>query len=234
MRQIVLDTETTGLEASQGHRIIEIGCVEIVNRRITERRYQQYINPQREIDAGAVEVHGITLADLAERPTFADIAMEFVEFVRGAELVIHNASFDVGFLNVELGLLGAAWGRTEDYCTVFDTLPLAREMHPGQRNSLDALCKRYDVSNAHRERHGALLDAELLAEVYLAMTGGQATLELDAGRKHERQGGAKARALQRSAQFAVVVPSSADLEAHERALAAVAKASRGACLWMKS
>ena len=150
MRQIVLDTETTGLEASQGHRVIEIGCVEIVNRRITERRYQQYINPEREIDAGAVEVHGITLADLAERPTFADIAMEFVEFVRGAQLIIHNASFDVGFLNMELGLLGPAWGRTEDYCTVFDTLPLAREMHPGQRDSLDALCKPYDVSNAYR------------------------------------------------------------------------------------
>lgn len=234
MRQIVLDTETTGLEASQGHRIIEIGCVEIINRRITERRYQQYINPQREIDAGAVEVHGITLADLADRPTFADIAMEFVEFVRGAELVIHNASFDVGFLNVELGLLGAAWGKTEDYCTVFDTLPLAREMHPGQRNSLDALCKRYEVSNAHRERHGALLDAELLAEVYLAMTGGQATLELSAGRKHERQDVAKARAAQRPVALAVVAPSSEDLEAHERALEAVAKASRGACLWMKS
>ena len=234
MRQIVLDTETTGLEASQGHRIIEIGCVEIVNRRITERRYQQYINPQREIDAGAVEVHGITLADLAERPTFADVAMEFVEFVRGAQLVIHNASFDVGFLNMELGLLGAAWGRTEDYCTVFDTLPLAREMHPGQRNSLDALCKRYDVSNAHRERHGALLDAELLAEVYLAMTGGQATLALDASRKHERLSGGKAKPLQRPAQLAVIAPSADDLAAHEHTLKAVEKASRGGCLWMKS
>ena len=233
MRQIVLDTETTGLEASQGHRIIEIGCVEIVNRRITERRYQQYINPQREIDAGAVEVHGITLADLAERPTFADVAMEFVEFVRGAQLVIHNASFDVGFLNMELGLLGPAWGKTEDYCTVFDTLPLAREMHPGQRNSLDALCKRYDVNNAHRERHGALLDAELLAEVYLAMTGGQATLELDTGRKLERQRSGNARPVQRPTQLAVVAPSAEDLEAHERALKAVEKASRGACLWMK-
>ncbi|MCC6709656.1 MAG: DNA polymerase III subunit epsilon [Gammaproteobacteria bacterium] len=234
MRQIVLDTETTGLEASQGHRIIEIGCVEIVNRRITERRYQQYINPQREIDAGAVEVHGITLADLAERPTFADIAMEFVEFVRGAQLIIHNASFDVGFLNMELGLLGPAWGRTEDYCTVFDTLPLAREMHPGQRNSLDALCKRYDVSNAHRERHGALLDAELLAEVYLAMTGGQATLALDAGRKHDRPGGAQARPVQRPSSLTVVMPNAEELAAHEHALKAVDKASRGQCLWMKS
>jgi len=234
MRQIVLDTETTGLEASQGHRIIEIGCVEIVNRRITERRYQQYINPQREIDAGAVEVHGITLADLAERPTFADIAMEFVEFVRGAQLIIHNASFDVGFLNMELGLLGPAWGRAEDYCTVFDTLPLAREMHPGQRNSLDALCKRYDVNNAHRERHGALLDAELLAEVYLAMTGGQATLKLDASPQLERQRNGQARVVARPAQLAVVMPSAEDLEAHERALKAVEKASRGACLWTQA
>jgi DNA polymerase-3 subunit epsilon len=234
MRQIVLDTETTGLEASQGHRIIEIGCVEIVNRRITERRYQQYINPERDIDAGAVEVHGITLADLAERPTFADIAMEFVEFVRGAELVIHNASFDVGFLNMELERLGPAWGRTEDYCTVFDTLPLAREMHPGQRNSLDALCKRYDVSNAHRERHGALLDAELLAEVYLAMTGGQATLALDAGRRQERHTGAQARPLQRPSSLVVVMPNAEELAAHELALKAVDKASRGQCVWMKS
>ena len=234
MRQIVLDTETTGLEASQGHRIIEIGCVEIVNRRITERRYQQYINPERDIDAGAVEVHGITLADLAERPTFADIAMEFVEFVRGAQLIIHNASFDVGFLNMELGLLGPAWGRTEDYCTVFDTLPLAREMHPGQRNSLDALCKRYDVSNAHSERHGALLDAELLAEVYLAMTGGQATLKVDASPQLERQRSGNARPVPRPAQLAVVAPSAEDLEAHERALKAVEKASRGQCVWMKA
>ena len=234
MRQIVLDTETTGLESSQGHRIIEIGCVEIVNRRLTDRRYQQYINPQREIDAGAMEVHGITLTDLAERPPFAEIAMEFVEFVRGAELVIHNAPFDVGFLNMELGLLGPAWGRTEDYCTVFDTLPLAREMHPGQRNSLDALCRRYEINNAHRERHGALLDAELLAEVYLAMTGGQATLELDAGHKRDRQRGGPAKPAQTPARLTVVLPSAEDIDAHQRALKAVDEASRGACLWLQS
>ena len=234
MRQIVLDTETTGLESSQGHRIIEIGCVEIVNRRLTARRYQQYINPQREIDAGAMEVHGITLADLAERPPFADIATEFLEFVRGAELVIHNAPFDVGFLNKELALLGPAWGRTEDYCTVFDTLPLAREMHPGQRNSLDALCRRYEINNAQRERHGALLDAELLAEVYLAMTGGQATLELDAGHLRDRQRGGLTKPVHRPVQLTVVAPSAEDVEAHQRALTAVDKASRGACLWTKS
>ena len=234
MRQIILDTETTGLESSQGHRIIEIGCVEIISRRLTDRRYQQYVNPQREVDAGAVEVHGITLADLAERPPFAEIATEFLEFVRGAELIIHNAPFDVGFIDMELALLGPAWGRTEDYCTVFDTLQLAREMHPGQRNSLDALCRRYEISNSHRERHGALLDAELLAEVYLAMTGGQATLELDAGRKRERQRNVRAKPLQLPAQLRVVAPSAEDLEAHQRALGGIDKASRGECLWLKS
>lgn len=234
MRKIVLDTETTGLEASQGHRIIEIGCVEIVNRRITDRRYQQFINPQREMDAGAVAVHGITLEDLADRPPFAEIAMEFLEFIRGAELVIHNASFDVGFIDMELGLLGAAWGRTADYCTVFDTLQLAREMHPGQRNSLDALCRRYEISNAHRERHGALLDAELLAEVYLAMTGGQATLELDAGRQRGGARAARTGQLRGPVSLAVVAPSPEELEAHQRTLAGVEKASRGACLWLKS
>ncbi|MGE0858781.1 MAG: DNA polymerase III subunit epsilon [Gammaproteobacteria bacterium] len=234
MRQIVLDTETTGLEASQGHRIIEIGCVEIVNRRITDRRYQQFINPEREMDAGAVAVHGITLEDLADRPPFAEIAMEFVEFIRGAELVIHNANFDVGFIDMELGLLGAAWGRIADYCTVFDTLKLAREMHPGQRNSLDALCRRYEISNAHRERHGALLDAELLAEVYLAMTGGQATLELDAGRQRGGARAARAAHPRGPLNLTVVAPSLEELEAHQRALAGVEKASRGACLWLKT
>ena len=233
MRQIVLDTETTGLEASQGHRIIEIGCVEIVNRRITDRRYQQFINPQREMDAGAVAVHGITLEDLADRPPFAEIAMEFLEFIRGAELVIHNASFDVGFIDMELGLLGAAWGRTADYCTVFDTLQLAREMHPGQRNSLDALCRRYEINNAHRERHGALLDAELLAEVYLAMTGGQATLELDAGRQRGAARASRTAQPRGPVSLTVVAPSPEELEAHQRALAGVEKASRGACLWLK-
>ncbi|MEQ8496394.1 MAG: DNA polymerase III subunit epsilon [Gammaproteobacteria bacterium] len=235
MRQIVLDTETTGLEAAQGHRVIEIGCVEIVNRRITERVYHQYLNPEREVDAGAAEVHGITLEDLREKPLFADIAAEFIDFVRGAELVIHNAAFDVGFLDAELALLGSAWGRTSDYCTVFDTLKLARDLHPGQRNSLDALCKRYEIENAHRELHGALLDAELLAEVYLAMTGGQVTLELAAsaarGAEH-----ARSRRRRRSAgpaQVAVVTPSAAELAAHEAALARVQQASSGQCVWLR-
>ena len=233
MRQIVLDTETTGLEASQGHRIIEIGCVEIMHRRITDRRYQQYVNPQREIDAGAAEVHGITLADLAEKPVFGEIAVEFLEFVRGAELIIHNAPFDIAFLNAELAVLGATWGRTEDYCTVFDTLQLAREMHPGQRNSLDALCKRYEIDNAHRARHGALLDAELLAEVYLSMTGGQAALALDPGRRGDHSGRTAARRPARTAKIVVVTPHAEELEAHSRALRTIEETSRGDCIWLK-
>lgn len=235
MRQIVLDTETTGLEPSLGHRIIEIGCVEIVNRRVTSRHYHQYINPQREVDAGAVEVHGITQDDLREKPVFGEVAAEFVDFVRGAELIIHNAAFDVGFLDAEFALLGSAWGRTEDYCTVFDTLQLARELHPGQRNSLDALCRRYAVDNAHRELHGALLDAELLAEVYLAMTGGQVTMTLESGARlrSERQrrrgsGGVGAR------EFMVVMPGEAEVAAHERALARLAEQTGGHCLWPRS
>ncbi|MEX2482632.1 MAG: DNA polymerase III subunit epsilon [Gammaproteobacteria bacterium] len=233
MRQIVLDTETTGLEATQGHRIIEIGCVEIVNRRITPRQYQQYVNPQREIDAGAAEVHGMTLNDLRERPLFADVVGDFVEFIRGAELIIHNAPFDVGFIDAELALLGPAWGRTEDYCTVFDTLSLARQLHPGQRNSLDALCRRYEIDNAHRELHGALLDAELLAEVYLAMTGGQVILALDSG---SRSGSARpqrhiAGAKPLARDFKVVVPDAAALEAHASTLARLDLASDGHCLW---
>ena len=178
MRQIVLDTETTGLEPSEGHRIIEIGCVEMVNRRLTGNHYHQYLQPDRDIDQGAIEVHGITNEFLADKPRFEDVAKEFLEFVKGAELIIHNAPFDIGFLNHELGLLDSKPGVMSDYCNVLDTLVLARQMHPGQRNSLDALCKRYDINNSHRELHGALLDSEILADVYLRMTGGQANLTL--------------------------------------------------------
>lgn len=178
MRQIVLDTETTGLETSQGHRIIEIGGVEVENRRLTGRTYHQYIRPEREIDAGAQEVHGITVEFLADKPVFSEIADEFIEFVDGAELVIHNAPFDVGFLDYELSLLKSDKGQVKDYCGVLDTLVMARNKHPGQRNNLDALCKRYDIDNSSRDLHGALLDAEILALVYLAMTGGQVTLGL--------------------------------------------------------
>lgn len=176
MRQIVVDTETTGLEFSQGHRVIEIGCVELIGRRLSDATYHHYINPQREIDEAAAEVHGITVAMLKDKPTFADLATELIEFIRGAELIIHNAPFDVGFLNSELELAGFGKGVIETHCTVLDTLAMARHKHPGQRNGLDALCKRYSVDNTQRTLHGALLDAEILADVYLAMTGGQVTL----------------------------------------------------------
>ena len=178
MRQIVLDTETTGLEPGDGHRIIEIGCVELVNRKLTGNHYHQYIKPQREIDEGAIEVHGITNEFLADKPLFEDVAEQFLEYIDGAELVIHNAPFDVGFIDHELKLWDHTKGKTSDYCTVLDTLVLARQMRPGQRNSLDALCKRYDIDNGHRELHGALLDSEILADVYLRMTGGQTNLTL--------------------------------------------------------
>jgi len=180
MRQIVLDTETTGLEVSQGHRIIEIGCIELVNRRVTGNHWHHYVNTDREIDSGAFEVHGISKDFLQDKPRFADLAEDFVSYVAGAELVIHNAAFDVGFLDNELALLDPPLAPLQDLCTVLDTLLLARQKHPGQKNNLDALCKRYDIDNSHRSLHGALLDARILADVYLAMTGGQTSLGLDA------------------------------------------------------
>ena len=176
MRLIVLDTETTGLEPSQGHKVIEIGGVEVVDRRLTGRHFHKYINPQRDIDDGAFEVHGISSEFLADKPIFAEIAREFIEFTDGAELVIHNAPFDVSFLNYELSLLEQSLGTVEEHCQVTDSLALARRKHPGQKNSLDALCRRYAVDNSARQLHGALLDAEILADVYLLMTGGQTTL----------------------------------------------------------
>jgi len=185
MRQIVLDTETTGLEVSQGHRIIEVGGVELVNRRPTGRVFHHYVNPNRDIDAGAAAVHGITLAKLADKPRFEAIAQDFLAFIEGAELVAHNAPFDVAFLDEELRLYALRSGgeriKIRAKCRVLDTLALAKELHPGQRNGLDALCKRYSVDNSHREYHGALLDARILADVYLAMTGGQSALLLDEG-----------------------------------------------------
>ena len=232
MRQIVLDTETTGLSAEEGHRIIEIGCLEISNRRLSGVHFHRYLNPEREVDQGAAAVHGLTLDKLRDYPRFQEVALELLEFVRGAEVIIHNAAFDVGFLNHELARLGEAWGRLEDYCQIFDTLKLARDLHPGQRNSLDALCKRYEVDNAHRELHGALLDAELLADVYLAMTGGQSALGLEA-RSGERQ---SARHESLSADFAGRVPrvlkaGAESLEAHARRLAAIERASGGNLVW---
>jgi len=176
MRQIVLDTETTGI--GEGHRIIEIGCVEVVNRKLTGRHYHQYINPERLVDPEAMEVHGITDEYLRDKPVFAQIANDFIEFIKGSQLVIHNAPFDVGFMDREFGYLNG-YPMTKDICSVLDTLALARQMHPGQRNSLDALCRRYGIDNSHRELHGALLDSEILADVYLLMTGGQTDLSLD-------------------------------------------------------
>jgi DNA polymerase-3 subunit epsilon len=179
MRQIVLDTETTGLEPSQGHKIIEIGCVEMINRRLTGNNYHQYLQPDREIDEGAQAVHGISNEFLADKPRFSDIVKDFLEYIDGAELIIHNAPFDVGFLDHELKQAGDEYGSVNNYCSVVDTLVMARKLRPGKKNNLDVLCREYNVNNAHRELHGALLDSELLAEVYLHMTGGQTHLSLE-------------------------------------------------------
>lgn len=178
-RQIVLDTETTGLSPDQGHRVIEIGCVEMINRRLTGNNYHQYIQPDRESDEGALQVHGITTEFLKDKPRFRDVIKDFLDYLGDAELIIHNAPFDVGFLNHEFMLAGEQYGEVSSYCEIVDTLVMARKMRPGQKNNLDALCKHYEVNNAHRELHGALLDAEILSEVYLRMTGGQVHLSLD-------------------------------------------------------
>lgn len=231
MRQIVLDTETTGLEPSQGHRIIEIGCVELSNRRLTGNTYHQYLQPDREIDPGAVEVHGITNESLADKPRFRDVVGDFLAFVDGAELIIHNAPFDVAFLNSELAMLGEAHGQVADHCTVLDTLALARQLHPGQRNSLDALCKRYAIDNSHRDLHGALLDAEILADVYLAMTGGQVTLSLDGSGDADRTGVSTIRPLAPGrAPLPVIRADAEELAAHASRLQAIAAVS-GSCVW---
>lgn len=234
MRQIVLDTETTGLDPEAGHRIIEIGCVEIANRRVTDRRYHQYINPEREIDAGAFEVHGLSSEMLSTKPKFADVAEEFLDFIRGSELIIHNAPFDTAFIDHELNRFGEVWGAIEDYCQVIDTLVMARDLHPGQRNSLDALCRRYEVDNTERELHGALLDAELLADVYLAMTGGQVDLQLAAETSSTRPAtsdsvGAN---LARN-EIPVIQPTAAELAAHRVNLESVDKESGDGCLWLR-
>ena len=234
MRQIVLDTETTGLEPSDGHRIIEIGCVELVNRGITGNTYHQYIQPDREIDAGAMEVHGISNEFLVDKPRFADIAGEFLEFIRGAELIIHNAPFDIGFIDHEFALLENGAGRVADHCSVVDTLAMARRQHPGQRNNLDALCKRYEIDNSQRELHGALLDAEILADVYLTMTGGQASLSLDSrSDSHGEQGQAIRRLPANRPRLRVIEPSEAEQRAHLVRLDAIDKACKGTSVWRR-
>ena len=217
-RQIVLDTETTGLEPSQGHRIIEIGCVEMINRRLTGNNYHQYIHPDREIDEGALAVHGISNEFLADKPRFDDIIADFIDYIDGAELIIHNAPFDVGFMDHEFRLAGTQFGSTSDYCKVIDTLVMARKMRPGKKNNLDVLCNEFEVSNAHRELHGALLDAELLAEVYLRMTGGQSSLSLDAEDLSQSADGVvtvKKLPAERK-PIRVVRASESELEAHQQ------------------
>ncbi|MBN8411321.1 DNA polymerase III subunit epsilon [Halomonas denitrificans] len=240
MRQIVLDTETTGIETRDGHRMIEIGAVEMINRRLTGNTYHQYINPERDIDAEAIGIHGITNERVANEPVFADVAAEFWDFIRGAELVIHNAPFDVGFIDHEFSLLKATRpdlypGPVRQHCGVLDTLTMARELHPGQRNSLDALCKRYDIDNGHRVLHGALLDAEILADVYLAMTGGQTALTLDAGDDKDQQaavpGELSVRRLSLDAgRLTVIRPDEDEQQAHLAKLDAV-RSKAGQCHW---
>jgi len=236
-RQIILDTETTGLDPAQGHRIIEIGAVEMVNRRLTGNRFHQYLNPDREIDAGAIEVHGITNEMLADKPRFGDVAADFRQFVAGAELIIHNAPFDIGFLNHEFRLLDPQATAIEQLCAVLDTLRLARQMHPGQKNDLDSLCKRYNVDNSNRTLHGALLDAEILADVYLAMTGGQTTLFQEPG---ENAVTAMNRPVNRQpvkrldanrAPLVVIRASDEELAEHAKMIAEIDKQSGGRCVW---
>jgi DNA polymerase-3 subunit epsilon len=230
MRQIVLDTETTGLSPLQGHRIIEIGCIELVNRRRTGREYHRFVNPERDIDEGAERVHGISRTELEGHPRFAEIADELLEFIRDAELVIHNADFDVGFLEHELNLMKHFQPLVSQHASVLDTLTLAREMHPGQRNSLDALCKRYEVDSSSRDVHGALIDAELLANVYLAMTGGQTTLLLDPEPEAVSLGESR-RALARRDDLKLVIirASNEEMLLHQAFLDRMQK--DGGCLW---
>jgi DNA polymerase-3 subunit epsilon len=233
MRQVVLDTETTGLDPKQGHRIIEIGCVELLNRRLTGNTYHVYVNPERLVELEAIQVHGITNEYLLDKPVFSHVAKEFIEFIRGAQLVIHNAPFDVGFMDHEFARLsGLKNDKTAQMCTILDTLNMARQIHPGQKNNLDALCKRYGIDNSHREKHGALLDAEILADVYLMMTGGQTDLNLSG--KARGEGGVQVEHIRRlpTARKAlkVVLATADELEEHERRLDLV-KEKGGSCIW---
>ncbi len=235
MRQIFLDTETTGLEHKLGHRIIEIGCVEMRNRRLTNRHFHRYLNPEREIDAGALSVHGISLEFLQDKPRFAEVAAEFLDFVRGAELIIHNAAFDIGFLNTELARLDMAPIGTVCH-GVQDTLRMAKDLHPGKKNNLNALCERYGVDNSHRTLHGALLDAEILAEVYVAMTRGQESLIMDLSQDTTPQTAAAAQAQSSAPRKpqCVITASEDELAQHELVLAAIQKESKGKCLWLST
>lgn len=234
MRQVVLDTETTGLDPSQGHRVIEIGCVEIDNRKLTGRHYHCYLNPGREIDAAAIEVHGLTSQFLRDKPRFHQIDEEFLAFIDGSELVIHNAPFDIGFLDHELRATKTDATAISNICGVLDSLLLAREKHPGQRNSLDAMCKRYGVDNTQRQLHGALLDAEILADVYLVMTSGQSSLLLseDESEGSNRRRRNKKHNVQRE-KIAVIKAGDDELAAHEQRLQDLAESSDEGCLWLQ-
>lgn len=235
MRQVVLDTETTGLEVSEGHRIIEVGCVELINRRLTQHRFHFYLNPEREIDQGAVEVHGLTNQFLADKPRFAEIASDLLDYLQDAELIIHNAPFDVGFLDAELSRVDNRWAGLAQTCRITDTLQMARKLHPGQKNNLDALCKRYGVDNSQRELHGALLDAEILAEVYLTMTGGQTALRLG-----EQEGSGQAANTSEKFQLSrdrpalrVVRADPEEMTAHQDRLEAIEKTAGAPTVWQR-
>lgn len=233
-RQVVLDTETTGLDPAQGHRIIEIGCIEILNRRLTGNHFHQYLQPDRDIEQGAAEVHGITSEFLADKPRFSDIAEQFLEFIQGSELIIHNAPFDTGFLNHELQLAGLA--PLDNRCRVLDTLRLARERHPGQKNSLDALCKRYEVDNTQRKLHGALLDAQILGDVYLAMTREQVTLGLSTDRETAQSNHLSERSkrqIRPRLPLRVVKANDVENTAHQQYLELLEKTSSGNCVWKR-
>jgi len=233
-RQIVLDTETTGLEHRQGHRIIEIGCVELLNRKLTGNNYHVYLNPEREIDQGAIEVHGISNEFLSDKPLFADIYETFLEYLSGAELIIHNAAFDVGFMDAELLKIESQTPQIDEICTVHDTLLQARKMFPGQRNDLDSLCKRYEINNSHRQLHGALLDAEILADVYLMMTGGQTALSLVAASARSSDTGIKAEEIDlASLELPLIKPSHAESENHVEWLARLDQSVDGESVWSR-
>jgi DNA polymerase III subunit epsilon len=232
MRQVVLDTETTGLEIEEGHRVLELGCVEIVDRKLTRRHFHQYVNPMRDIDQGALEVHGITREFLVDKPVFESVWPDFLDFVRGAELVIHNASFDVAFLNYEMSLMPGGPGEITDYCRVVDSLEIARMKHPGQKNNLDALCKRYSIDNSQRELHGALLDAEILADVYLLMTGGQVSLALVSDDDVASTTGAVIRRISPNRPaLRIIRATAAELVDHRAKLDALDEACANGCLW---
>lgn len=234
MRQIILDTETTGLQTKEGHRIIEIGCIELINRKFTGNRYHQYINPERDIEEGALAVHGITQDFLQTKPVFTDIMNELMEFISGSELIIHNAPFDVGFIDYELSLSQKKWKPLTQYCRIIDTLVMARQLHVGQRNSLDALCKRYNVDNSHRDLHGALMDAHLLAQVYLAMTGGQSSLFGDTQTTEiARQEVILENQIKtvKPRNLIVVTATADEMIVHEQKLQKMAE--KGKCLWLQ-